>query len=185
MPACTLVDGAWWRAQAPGTRDNAVGCVARMVLCAPVEAPIVPLDAVLPAVCSALPPQEDWAEAGPTYRALCQVLSASECNVHVVLRARGVPAQSGVDAGEALARREVGVRPPACLAGDAALAKVAAHVPAIVKALGEAVVASQLPDATRKLIRETVQHLRTRHAAQLDPLLAALPAEQKQALLSQ
>jgi hypothetical protein len=77
--------------ESPGTRDNAVGCVARMVLAAAAldtaghtgglpEGYPLPLEAVLPAMCAALPPQEDWAESGVAYRALCVVLP------HTILR---------------------------------------------------------------------------------------------------
>lgn len=32
-------------------------------------------------MCAALPPQEDWAESGPVYRALCVILTAGQCFV--------------------------------------------------------------------------------------------------------
>lgn len=65
--------------EAAGTRDNAVGCVARLLLSAAAAAPphgggLVPLGAVLPVYCSALPPKEDWGEVQVAYRALCEMV---------------------------------------------------------------------------------------------------------------
>jgi len=60
--------------KAAGTRDNAVGCVARMLL-ASTGAPLVPLEAVLPSYLRALPPKEDWEEAHVAYKALCHLLA--------------------------------------------------------------------------------------------------------------
>jgi len=58
-----------------GTRDNAVGCVARLLLASHPATPLVPLDAVLPSYLRALPPKEDWSEAHVAYRALCHLLA--------------------------------------------------------------------------------------------------------------
>ncbi len=70
-------------------------------------------------------------------------------------------------------------------AGDQTLSRVAAHVPLIVRTLAAALVEPKLPDATHKLIRETVKALRVKHAAHLDPILAALPPQQQAALVSE
>jgi len=128
--------------EAAGTRDNAVGCVGRMLLASP-GAPLVPLDAVLPNYLRALPPKEDWEESHVAYQALCHLLAQG---------AQGV-------------------------------AGVAIHVPAIVQALGTAIVHPKLPQTTRTLIVNTIAQLRQHFAAQADPLLATLPGDQQQALL--
>ncbi|GFH07075.1 importin, partial [Haematococcus lacustris] len=62
--------------EAAGTRDNAAGCVGRLLLAAPPAQPLVPVDAVLPVLLGALPPSEDLGEAAPAYRALAHLLLA-------------------------------------------------------------------------------------------------------------
>lgn len=131
--------------EAAGTRDNAAGCVGRLLLAAPPAQPLVPVDAVLPVLLGALPPSEDLGEAAPAYRALAHLL----------------------------------------LAGEAVLLRISAHVPAIVQSFGKAAAMEKLPVATRRLVAHTLASLRQNFAAQLDPLLQALPANQQQALAEQ
>jgi hypothetical protein len=64
--------------EAAGTRDNAAGCVGRLLLLAPPTAPAIPIEAVLPVLLGALPPEEDFAEGAPVYKALCEMLLAGK-----------------------------------------------------------------------------------------------------------
>ncbi len=68
-------------------RDNALGCVARLLSCAadPAAPPpagpsaasagLLPLEAVLPVFLGALPLREDMSEAGVVYGALCGLMT--------------------------------------------------------------------------------------------------------------
>jgi hypothetical protein len=69
------------------------------------------------------------------------------------------------------------------LTGAQGLGGAAPHAPAIVTALGTAVVHPKLPQTTRALIMSTIAQLRQHFASQADQLLASLPAEQQQALV--
>ncbi|GFR46415.1 hypothetical protein Agub_g7997, partial [Astrephomene gubernaculifera] len=60
----------------PGVRDNALGCVGRLLSCGGgAGAGVLPLEAVLPVVLGALPLREDVKEAEPLYGALCGLMT--------------------------------------------------------------------------------------------------------------
>lgn len=61
-----------------GVRDNALGCVARMMAAdGGAGAAGLPLEAVLPVFVSGLPLREDLKEAPPVYGALCGLLTGA------------------------------------------------------------------------------------------------------------
>eukprot|EP00983_Pelagomonas_calceolata_P111195 1159759-Pelagomonas_calceolata.AAC.2 len=148
-----------------------------MLLASP-GAPLVPLDAVLPNYLRALPPKEDWEESHVAYQALCHLLAQGEpaCLEYVTSHSLLV-----VVATEGFLHTYSLVNCAA--AGAQGVAGVAIHVPAIVQALGTAIVHPKLPQTTRTLIVNTIAQLRQHFAAQADPLLATLPGDQQQALL--
>jgi hypothetical protein len=64
------------------------------------------------------------------------------------------------------------------------VASIAAHVPAVVRAFGVAAAMPKLPQATRSLVARTLGKLRAQYPGQIDPLLAALPQDQQQAIMA-
>lgn len=125
--------------EAAGTRDNALGAVAR-VLAGPGAAAALPLESMLPPMLAALPLREDLSEAEPVYGMLCGLLTGDQAQ------------------------------------------RLVALVPSIVAAFGCALAQVGLPAGAKANVARTLAALRVQYPAALEPLLAALPAEQQAAL---
>ncbi|GLI66665.1 hypothetical protein VaNZ11_010595 [Volvox africanus] len=68
-------------AENDGVRDNALGCVGRMMLAdGGAGAALLPLESLLPVFLGALPLREDLKEAQPVYGALCLMMSGDQAH---------------------------------------------------------------------------------------------------------
>ncbi|GIM10802.1 hypothetical protein Vretimale_14380 [Volvox reticuliferus] len=64
-----------------GVRDNALGCVGRMMLAdGGAGAALLPLEPLLPVFLGALPLKEDLKEASPVYGALCLMMAGDQAH---------------------------------------------------------------------------------------------------------